>query len=319
MKHRKRFSHLEKIDVNRDAQWVLVRGQRIDAPLLIHVQQGPGLPMISEANEMERLLHLEDNFLVAYWDQRGSGKSFSKDLSPASLTLSQLADDVLVLTRYLLKKYNKQKAVIAGYSIGATVSLMAAAKDSSLFSALFLTGIDVDIPFADVYALQFAMKNAIALRNQKMIQKISELQREPILESKRFQQRAQILTDLGAIKAGSSFNQLLVSTVKNILFSRYYGIGGLIRTMKGMAFSQNAMIPELNSFSLFQKVTKVEVPVHFIQGSLDGIAPMVRGRAYYDQLQAVDKRFTVFERSAHTPQYDEPEKFAKLLNSFLHQ
>ena len=50
MKHKKSFAHLEKININNSSQWVLVRGKNIDAPLLIHVQQGPGLPMISEAN-----------------------------------------------------------------------------------------------------------------------------------------------------------------------------------------------------------------------------------------------------------------------------
>jgi pimeloyl-ACP methyl ester carboxylesterase len=319
MKHGKPFHHLEKININHSAQWVLVRGKNINAPLLIHVQAGPGLPMISEANEMERQLHLENNFLVAYWDQRGCGKSFSKETSPASITLSQMADDILTCTKYLLKKYNKDNAVIVGYSIGATASLMAAAEDSSIFSAIFAAGIDVDIPYADDHALDVAMEKAIAGNNKKMIQRINELKREPIVETKRFQQRAKILTDLGVIKAGSSYNSLVLHTVRNMLFSKYYGIGGLIRTMKGITFCQNALLPELNGLNLFQKVTKVEVPIHFIQGRLDGIAPLVRGKAYYNELQAVNKSFTVFEKSAHTPQYDEPEKFASLIKSFLHQ
>ena len=83
---------------------------------------------------MEKRLHLEDNFLVAYWDQRGCGKSFSKDILPETINLAQMADDLIACTKYLLKKYNKDKAVIVGYSIGATISLMAAAKDSSIFS-----------------------------------------------------------------------------------------------------------------------------------------------------------------------------------------
>ena len=33
-----------------------------------------------------------------------------------------MADDIIACTRLLLKKYNKSKAVIAGYSIGATAT-----------------------------------------------------------------------------------------------------------------------------------------------------------------------------------------------------
>ena len=307
---------LEKININNSNQWVLIRGKNIDAPLLIHVQAGPGLPMISEANEMEKHLHLEDKFLVAYWDQRGCGKSFSKNISAETINLTQMADDIIACTKYLLKKYNKSNAVIIGYSIGATTSLMAAAKEDNIFSAIFAAGIDLDIPYANQYALDFAMVKAVARNNKKLILKINELKSQPIVETKRFQQRAEILTNLGGIKAGSSYNKLLLSTVKNILFSRYYGIGGLIKTMKGMAFCQNALIPELNNFNLFRSVTKVSVPVHFIQGALDGIAAPVKGKEYYEQLQAVNKTYTVFENSAHMPQIEESEKFSNLILSY---
>jgi len=50
-----------------------------------------------------------------------------------------MADDVIACTKYLLKKYNKDKALIVSYSIGATVSVMAAGKDSSIFSAIVAT------------------------------------------------------------------------------------------------------------------------------------------------------------------------------------
>jgi len=319
MKHKKSFAHLEKININNSSQWVLVRGKNIDAPLLIHVQQGPGLPMISEANEMEKKLHLENNFLVAYWDQRGCGKSFSKNILPETINLSQMADDIISCTKYLLEKYNKDKAIVIGYSIGATTSLMAAAKDSNIFSALFTVGTDVDIPYADQYVLDYAMDKVIAKKNKKLVQRITDLKSQPIVESKVFQKRAEILTNLGGIKTGTNYNSLVLSAVKNILFSRFYGIGGLVKTMKGMEFCQNALLPELSKLNLFQTVTKLSVPVHFIQGSLDAIAPPARGKAYYDHLQAVNKSFTVFERSAHMPQYEEPEKFSNLIRSTLLQ
>ena len=316
MKHKNSFAHLEKITINDSSQWVLVRGKNIDAPLLIHVQAGPGLPMISEANEMEKQLHLENNFLVAYWDQRGCGKSFGKDILPETINLMQMADDVIACTKHLLKIYKKEKAVIVGYSIGATVSLMAAAKESGIFNAIFATGVDVDIPYANQYAFDFAMDKAVARGDKKLIQKICKLKSQPIVAAKEFQQRGEILTNLGGIKAGSNYSSLVLSTIKHVLLSRFYGIRGLIKTMKGMEFCQNALLPELNSLNLFEKVTKVAVPVHFIQGSLDGIAPLEKGRAYYEQLQAAHKSFTVFEKSAHTPQYDEPAKFSNLITSF---
>ncbi len=272
---------LEKLNINNSDQWVLVRGKNIDAPLLIHVQAGPGLPMISEANTIEKKLHLESKFLVAYWDQRGCGRSFNKNIPAETIHLTQMTDDLISCTKCLLKKYNKNKAVIVGYSIGATISLMAAAKESNIFSAIFAAGIDLHIAYANQYALEFALSKAVAVNNKKLIQKINELKRQPIIETKKFQQRAEILTDLGGIKAGSNYNRLLLSTVKNILFSRYYGIGGLIKTMKGMAFCQNALIPELNDFNLFILRYAEKYPIIYLPSHDEGSANRLTGKEIF--------------------------------------
>jgi len=59
------------------------------------------------------------------------------------------------------------------------------------------------------------------------------------------------------------------------------------------------------------------VPVHFIQGKLDGIAPYQTAVEFYEYLQADVKTFTGFENSAHMPHYDEPEKFSALIKEMI--
>jgi pimeloyl-ACP methyl ester carboxylesterase len=307
------INNLEKININNSGQWLLVRGKSIDVPLIIHVQAGPGLPGIPEANAIEKILHLEDNYLVTYWDQRGCGKSFNKTIDPKTINLSQLTDDIISCTKYLSKKYKKNKAILIGYSIGATTSLMAAAKDDSIFNQIFLVGIDIDIPTANKYALEFAMNKANERNNKKFIKEVIELEKTPIVDTKKFQQRAKLLTDLGGIKTGSSYNQLLMSTIKNMFFSKSYSLKDILRTTKGMEFCQNALLPELDTLNLFHKITSVHVPVHFIQGKQDGVTPYQTAIKFYEYLQADKKTFTTFENSAHMPQYEESEKFAKLL------
>jgi len=311
------ISNLEKFDINDSTQWVLVRGKHIDKPLLIHVQAGPGFPMISEANEMEEHLHLENEFLVAYWDQRGCGLSYNKSIPPETVNFTQMTDDLIVCTKQLIKKYNKRNAVLVGYSVGATISVLASAKDSTLFSSIVATGIDVDIPFANDFALDFAMNKASEKGNKKLMEEITDLRKHPIVNADRFQQRAKILTNLGGINSTVNFNGLALRTARNMLFSKHYGISGLLKGIKGMSFSQNALLPEFDTFNLFNRVTKVSIPVHFAQGALDALAPAARGKAYYEQLEAVGKSFTVFENSAHMPHYEEPDKFAMLIRSVV--
>jgi pimeloyl-ACP methyl ester carboxylesterase len=80
-----------------------------------------------------------------------------------------------------------------------------------------------------------------------------------------------------------------------------------------MEFCQNALLPELNTLNLFDKIKSIDVPVHFIQGKRDGIAPYQTAVKYYDFIQADKKTFTSFDNSAHMPHYEEPEKFAQLI------
>ena len=49
---------LEAIPVGGTTQWIRVRGTDTSNPVLLLIQQGPGLPMINEARRFEHLLGL---------------------------------------------------------------------------------------------------------------------------------------------------------------------------------------------------------------------------------------------------------------------
>jgi pimeloyl-ACP methyl ester carboxylesterase len=67
--------------------WVLVRGRRVDAPILLKVHGGPGQAEIPTIHMNARL---EEHFLVVEWDQRGAGKSAPAD-SEVALPVALLA------------------------------------------------------------------------------------------------------------------------------------------------------------------------------------------------------------------------------------
>jgi pimeloyl-ACP methyl ester carboxylesterase len=301
-----------KIAINGSWQWVLVSGRR-DAPLLLQVQAGPGFPMIPEARTMERLLQLEEEWLVVYWDQRGVGRSFSTDLDAKTLHFEQFTADLIALTRQLLEKFGKRNLTVIGYSMGATLALMAAAKESALFSQLFLVGVDIDLPAAGEYTRRFLSEKAAESGNRRWMRQVQTLNLSPVLDSKAFQKRAKLLTDLGGINTRTSYNKLMISSIMNMLRSREYRLGDILKTMKGMEFVQNALLPEFDRLNLFATIKKVNVPVHFIQGKKDGIAPFGIAVKYFDFLDAPTKTFTAFEASAHMPHYEEPQKFAALI------
>jgi len=66
---------LESVQLGGITQRIRIRTDDTSNPVLLLMQQGPGLPIINEVRRFERLLGLEDAFTVVYWDQRGTGLS----------------------------------------------------------------------------------------------------------------------------------------------------------------------------------------------------------------------------------------------------
>ena len=107
---------LDAIQLDDTTQWIRVRGADPSNPVLVLIQQGPGLPMLNEVCRFERLLGLERDFTVVYWDQRGCGRSLRGDKS--DITVSLMVNDTVSLLELLRNRFDT-KASVAGFSLGA--------------------------------------------------------------------------------------------------------------------------------------------------------------------------------------------------------
>jgi pimeloyl-ACP methyl ester carboxylesterase len=308
------INNLEKVSINHSDQWLLVRGNST-APLILQVQAGPGLQMISEANTFGKLFHLEDDFLVAYWDQRCCGKSFNKNESPVNMNFNQLATDIISTVEYLRKKYQKEKVNLIGYSLGGTLSLFAAQKAPALFDHIFVVGPDIDVPTANAFMIQFLWDEAKKRKKGKWLKQISTLKEVEINNAKLFQKRAKLLSNVGRIISGKSYNEILLSTVKNMVFTKEYKWTDIIKAIKGMDFCLDALMTEFNKVNLFEKIDTIQSSVHFMQGMKDVIAPHEITLCYFEHLKCASKSFTEFKYSAHMPHLEEPDKFASVVRA----
>jgi pimeloyl-ACP methyl ester carboxylesterase len=64
---------------------------------------------------------------------------------------------------------------------------------------------------------------------------------------------------------------------------------------------------------LNKKVPKVEVPVYFCHGRYDYTISYDLTKEYFNKLQSPIKGFYTFNESAHSPMFEEPEKFSSIL------
>jgi len=114
-------SEIVKIKLGGVDQWILLRGQDIANPVALYLHGGPGgalMPLVRHyTGELER------HAIMAVWDQRGAGKSYSKKIPIESMKISQYLSDAHELVAYLKKRFNKKKIFLIGHSWGSILGM----------------------------------------------------------------------------------------------------------------------------------------------------------------------------------------------------
>lgn len=82
----------------------------------------------------------EERYVVAQWDQRGTGKTFGKSGTPANMTMEQLTQDAIEVTQYVLSRLKVHKLILVGFSWGAELGLNVIRSKPELFHAFVGTG-----------------------------------------------------------------------------------------------------------------------------------------------------------------------------------
>ncbi|HMA41493.1 MAG TPA: alpha/beta fold hydrolase, partial [Gemmatimonadales bacterium] len=232
--------------INRSAQRVRMCAERAGLPPMLIVQAGPGFPLLHEVRKFQRRLHLESDFLVAYWDQRGCGAGSRHDAE--SVSLEQQVKDVRAVLQWLHDE-TKQAVIILGISLGATFTLQAVQDESNRVKAVIAISPDADTARSDAAAHAFLQEQTGRARSRRSRDRLAKLGAPPYTTATTIQSRARLLTDLGAIERGRTFNSLLAETLYGMI--RAYGPLGTANALRNMNLIQNRMLPPLASLNLF--------------------------------------------------------------------
>jgi len=306
------IDELEELHLGGVRQSIRIRGTDRSNPVLLLMQQGPGLPIINEVRIFERLLHVEDDFTVVYWDQRGTGRSARRGRDRFEIIPGRMVDDTVELLELLHTRYGG-KTVVAGFSFGATFGAQAAVRRPDLVAALVATGMDIDVPAAEAYTYDFVLRAARERGNRRAVRQLEKIGPPPHIRVEQFTKRARWAMNFGGVTVGKSANDILRSVLVSLVRSRDYPPAAVIRAVRGITASQAALLPGLAGTDLVATLPALDVPVVFVQGRLDRVAPGEATGRLYESLTAPSKRLVWFENSAHTPHFDEPELFRRVL------
>jgi pimeloyl-ACP methyl ester carboxylesterase len=308
---------LHKVQLGGVTQWVRIRAADASNPALLLMQQGPGLPMINDRQRLQRLLGLENDFTVVYWDQRGTGLSApSLRTSPNrfEISVARMVDDTVTLLELLRDRFDG-KTFVTGFSFGATFAAYAAARRPELVAALIAVGMDIDVPQAEKHAYAFALEAARRRGHPRAIRQLEAIGPPPHPDGKQFRTRARWVANFGGVATNANYNSLIRSLVVSLLRSPDYSTADAIRSLAGIGVSQTALLPQLATTDLVHALPRLDVPIVMAQGRLDQVAFGAAAQRFYDSLTAPSKQLMWFESSAHTPHLEEPAKFRDLLMS----
>jgi pimeloyl-ACP methyl ester carboxylesterase len=306
---------LESIRLGGITQWIRVCGTDTSNPVLLLMQQGPGMPIISEARRLEQLLGLEKSFTVVYWDQRGTGlssPSLRRNSNRFEISVARMVDDTVMLLELLNGRFGG-KTFVAGFSFGATFAAQAAVRRPELMAALVAAGMDIDMPTAENNAYAFALNTARQRRNRRAIRQLETIGPPPHTTMRQFTTRARWVANFGGVTTNANFSSLIRALLTSLVRSPDYPAAAVIRTLRGIGASQTALLPQLAAMDLVRTMPRLEVPIVMAQGRLDQVAPGEAAQRFHDSLTAPSKQLVWFESSAHTPHLEEPAKFRDLL------
>jgi pimeloyl-ACP methyl ester carboxylesterase len=289
------------LDVNGSTQRIRVRSTRDGLPILLVVQAGPGLSLLNEVPKFERLLRLETEFLVAYWDQRGCGDASRHDAT--SVSWRQQIEDLRTVLRWVHRETG-QAVNLLGISLGATISLLAAALEPERVRSIVAISLDADIGASDA-SVQSFLRDEIDRSGGRYRQRLERLAPPPYLEPRDLQQRARLLADLGAIERRKNFNALLHEMLVSSI--RAYGLVGTFRSLRNMNLIQAAILPELARLDLLADPPRVAMPVHFVLGGHDPLVPASISRKLAAAIAAPRTTVTMAPDAGHMVHFDEPE------------
>jgi pimeloyl-ACP methyl ester carboxylesterase len=305
------IDRLEPVKLGDSTQWIRVRAANAGQPPLLLVQMGPGLPLLNEVRAFERLLSLEDDFTVIYWDQRAIGRSL-RSTSARQLSLDMMVSDTAQLLALLRERFGAP-AVLAGFSMGGMIAARAAARHPDLVATLVTVGLDIDGPAAEQTAYEFALATARARKNRRAIRQLEAIGPPPHPTARQFATRARWAANFGGARGGYTYNSIARYVLLSLLRSPDYSLADTVRALRGITATQAALQPELAPLDLASLVPRLSVPVVMVQGRLDQVAPGSAAQRYAELLQAPSKQLVWFEHSAHYPHLEEPRRFRELL------
>ncbi len=304
---------LEEVELGGFPQSILIRGNDINNPVLLHVHGGPGSPAMP--GNHKNGAWLEKDFVLVHWDQRGAGKSYRMRIPESSMNVDRFIEDCHELTLYLKQRFNREKIYIWGQSWGSLLGTLTVDRYPGDYIAYIGSGQVVELQRNEAISYRFVIDQARKRKDRIGIMNLTMIGDPPYRNILKTAVQRSYLNKYGGAVYQSQKSSLPVSIFTSA--PEYTALDSL-RETRGMLYTINQMWDEVMTYDLIRQVPRIEIPVYFLQGRHDYNTPWELVQEYYDVLDApAGKKIVWFENSAHGPHREEPERFAEVMREIV--
>ncbi|MEV4778443.1 alpha/beta fold hydrolase [Burkholderia sp. LMU1-1-1.1] len=297
-----------KAKIGGIAQWINVRGQDKNNPVILFVHGGPASPLIPTIWQFQR--PLEEYFTIVNYDQRGAGKTFNEtapDSLSDSIHIPRYIDDAIEVAEYIKTRYHKDKVILMGHSWGTVIGMGAALKRPDLFYAYVGIGQVISTRENERISFDYAVEQSKAHNNEKAIKELASIAPypgdQPVTRERIVTARiwAQYYGGLSAYRDSSNYFHEAGK------LSPEYNDCDVRAIDAGNMFSLGRLLPEFLGVD-YRNVRSFPIPVVMFMGRNDYTTPSAPTDEWLKRVKAPYKRGVWFEHSAHMIPWEEPGK-----------
>ncbi len=277
------IASLEKVNLNRSEQWITIRGQDADKPILLNLGMGgPGGGGFATRSLFEPL---EKDFVVVSWDEPGTGKSYNA-VPFSELNKQRFVEDAHALTLYLRERFHQDKIYVYGVSWTSILGVWLVQEYPELYYAYIGNGQMVNIIRDDVMGYELALSYSVERGDAKMVETLQCNGPPPYTGEDMLDKYVTYLDVLNDYMHSPHYT-VIVPIIPFI--APEYGLVDKINHTRGLIRSFEVVYPQLQDVDFTTQAAKLDVPVYIFAGRNDVNAMSSLVEEYFNILEAPHK------------------------------
>jgi pimeloyl-ACP methyl ester carboxylesterase len=298
----------EYVSINGINQYLFHSGTKYDNPVMLFLHGGPGSAESLFAHAFQE--KWEDIFTVVHWDQRGSGKTLTKNPDKYP-TIDLMIKDLFEIIQYLKRKYNKQKIIILGHSWGSVLGSTFIKQYPE--EVAYYIGVGQVVGFLENERVGYEKVKELIIEanDKKTLKKLEAIGAYPgdKYDSKFMGKCSKIRRIQGKYNLAVKIDfSIFITAFKSPIFK----FSDLMALIKG--FKANEKVLEfLGSFDLRAEPAEYKVPIYYILGTNDWQTPYVIAQKYFNGINAPYKSFYLIPNAGHMTMLDQSQLFFEAL------